>query len=411
MKKQFKLWICYGGILLLLIGCAQERNSSIINEDVEFDREDYQKVVLHNNQLGFDLLASEELKQDGNLFISPISLFMALSMVQNGADGNTLDEMNAVLHSNGMDSLELSKANASWMDILHRDSDHIQLHVANSIWLNNRFSFQEEFAQLNRDYFNAHIEEFDISTDDTVNEMNDWIKRSTNQKIDEVITSPLDSDTVAILLNAIYFKGDWKYEFNKKRTEVSSFYLDDETSKEIPLMMLEEELAYLATDDFQAVSLPYGNEEMSMKVFLPKEEKGLKGFLEMLTYDNWKKWTGDFKKKEGTVYLPSFELEYELVLNNILKELGMESAFDYNADFTRMIEEKDPIWISEVKQKTFLEVNEEGTEAAASTSVGVVTESATLDGPFYMRVDRPFFLAIVDDETETILFMGAIRNP
>jgi len=176
-------------------------------------------------------------------------------------------------------------------------------------------------------------------------------------------------------------------------------------------MKLNKKLLYLENENFQAVSLPYGDGEMSMRVFLPKENIGLIEFKNILIDDDWKKWLAQFNEKEGTILLPKFQMEYEVELNKTLKKLGMATAFDEDAHFTKVIEENDPLWISLVKQKTFIEVNEEGTEAAAVTSIEMDTTSAPIDQPFYMEVNRPFFFAITDDRTNTILFMGSISNP
>src|SRR5690625_2934740 len=178
-------------------------------------------------------------------------------------------------------------------------------------------------------------------------------------------------------------------------------------------MTLDEEFAYMENNDFQAVLLPYGDEEeMSMRVFLPKEDSNLEEFKEMLTLDTWVDWSSEFQEEKGTILLPKFELEYEVILNETLQQLGMESAFNgSSADFSNMIEVEDGLLIDQVKQKTFIEVNEEGTEAAAATSVEMEVTSATIDEPFYMEVNRPFFFTITDDVTGTILFMGEIWNP
>ena len=241
--------------------------------------------------------------------------------------------------------------------------------------------------------------------------INDWVKKSTNNKIDEIIESPLNSDTVTILINALYFKGSWKDEFNKELTEKQTFYLENGKSKNVPLMKLDKKLSYMENEYFQAASLPYSDGKMNMKVFLPKEHFSLNEFKNLLTDDNWKEWLSQFQKKEGTILLPNFKMEYEVELNKTLKKLGMKTAFDRDANFSKVIEENVPLWISLVKQKTFIDVNEEGTEAAAVTAIQMDTESAPADQPFYMEVNRPFFFTISVEATGIILFMGSIANP
>ncbi|WP_169802726.1 serpin family protein [Neobacillus soli] len=400
-------------LFLLVTACGTGNNSGNlqISSDVDFGKNDYKKIIPLNNKLGLELLSGVEADRHGNIFISPMSLFMALSMLSNGADGVTKTEIAKVLQNEGMDVNELNKANVSLMSILNRDSKEIQLNVANSIWLNKDYHFQTEFAQKNKDYFNAKIQEIEINDSQSPKMINNWVKQSTNDKIEKIVDTPLDSSLVAILINAVYFKGNWKYEFDKKLTEKRPFYLDNGTTKEVPVMSLNEKLAYLENENFQAVSLPYGNGEMSMNVFLPMVNSSLVELKKMLTYDNWKTWNSEFHEEKGTIMLPKFQLEYEVLLNDTLKRIGMKTAFSEGAEFTKMIKETDPIWISKVKQKSFIDVNEEGTEAAAATSIEMVKESAPLDGPFHMEVNRPFFISITDNKTDMILFMGSISNP
>ena len=175
-------------------------------------------------------------------------------------------------------------------------------------------------------------------------------------------------------------------------------------------MRLNEELSYLETEKFQAVSLPYEDGKISMKVFAPKEGNSLAEFEKILTNENWDKWLSEFQLKEGTIILPKFQMDYEVLLNEPLQNLGMVTAFDERANFTKMIQESE-IMIDIIKQKTFIDVNEQGTEAAAVTSVEMVLEMASADEPFYMNVNRPFFITITDEETGTILFIGRIANP
>lgn len=398
---------------LLVTGCGTG-NKSLgleISSEVDFGKDDYKKIIPFNNKLGLALLSEVEADGNGNTFISPMSLFMALSMIYNGADGGTKTEIAKVLQNVGMDVTELNKANASMLSKLHSNAKKVQLNVANSIWLNENYHFQTDFAQNNRDYLNAKLQEIDIADSQSPKMINDWVKKSTNDKIEKMVDAPLDPDLVAILINAIYFKGDWKYGFDKKQTEKRTFYLEDGTTKDVPLMTLNEKLAYMENEDFQAVSLPYGEGEMSMKVFLPRENSSLEKFKKMLTNDNWEKWNSEFYENKGIVRLPKFQLEYEVLLNEPLKRLGMTTAFSDGANFTKMVKESDPLMISKVKQKTFIDVFEEGTEAAGATSVEMTKSAAPVDGPFQMEMNRPFFFTITDDETGIVLFMGSISNP
>ena len=411
-KKKIFMSLLLAGLLIIVTACGNgaERGTEI-SKDLAFDKEDYKKVVSANNELGFKLLEEIETDENGNSFISPTSLLMALSMVYNGADGVTKEEIATTLRLESIDVDDLNKANASLISMLHQETDAIQLDIANSIWLNERFHFQDDFALSNKAYFNAAIEEIDITDKGSANRINEWVRKATNEKIEEIVEAPLNPDLVAILVNALYFKGDWTYAFDKEQTNQEPFHLEDGAIKDVSLMTLSEELDYLKNENFQAVKLPYGNEDLSMTVFLPTEETGLEDFKKRLTAETWAIWEAQFRKEEGTVRLPKFQVEYEVLLKDTLQKLGMATAFDRGANFEKMIKEDNPVWISEVKQKTYIDVNEKGTEAAAVTSVEMKTTSAPIDEPFQMKVNRPFFITISDNETNTILFMGSIANP
>ncbi|MFJ7736986.1 serpin family protein [Lysinibacillus sp. NPDC097287] len=410
--KKYIVSLVIISLLVFVIGCGEGSNSKglKISSNAQFGEDDYQKIMSANNQLGFQLLKEASEDEKGNVFISPMSLFMALSMLYNGADGETKEEISKVLHVEGIDVTELNQANASLMSRLNNLSKQIQLNVANSIWLNDNFQFQADFAQSNSDYFNAEIQEINITDSKSPEKINEWVKKSTNGKIDRIVDKPLETELVAMLINAIYFKGDWTHKFDKEQTQKQSFHLKDGTTKDVPLMALNEKLAYLENDKFQAVSLPYGDEAMSMKVFLPKENSSIEELEDMLTVGSWKQWNSAFIKQIGTILLPKFQLEFEVLLNDTLKNLGMTTAFENNANFAKMIQENTSLFISEVKQKTLIDVNEEGTEAAAVTSVSIAETSAPAES-FYMKVNRPFFIAITEESTGAILFMGSISNP
>lgn len=421
MSKKTVIPLLIASLFIILAACGEtletepesETGGTDISKDVQFSEEDYKEIVGGNNALGFKLLEEVAEDENGNVFVSPTSLLMALSMVYNGADGETKDEISQLLQVEGIEPELLNKANASLISQLHEDKKDIELAIGNSIWLNEEFRFKDAFIQDNQDYFNAEVEGIDVADPASADRINNWVQKATNGKIEDIVDSPLDSNLVSILVNAIYFKGDWTYAFDKDRTEAETFQLADGAVKDVSLMTLQEELAYLENDDFQAVKLPYGEEkDMQMTVFLPSEESDLATFKEQLTIENWTSWDEQFRPQEGTVMLPKFQMEYEVMLKDTLQNLGLQSAFDREkADFSQMIEEDGPIWISEVKQKTFIDVHEEGTEAAAATSVEMKTTSAPIDEPFQLKVNRPFFITISDEETKSILFMGEISNP
>lgn len=410
--KRLFVFLIFVSACLLITGCGTANKKPLNRADeVENGMQAYSKVVSSNNKFAFELLSILSEEQE-NVFVSPTSIFSALSMAYNGASSVTKDEMANVLHVGEMNTLELNKETALLIENIRLNSTKdIQMEMGNSIWLNENFHFKKEFANNIETYYDAKTEEIDMLDSRSAKKMNQWVKKSTNGQIDNIIKEPLNPNTIAIILNAIYFKANWKDQFDKNNTENNVFYLLDRKTKEIPFMKLDGKIAYLENDYFQIASLPYSDERMSMNIVLPKEGISLQQIEETLIAENWQQWKASVSKKEGMITLPKFEIEYEVELNEALQRLGMETAFDYNANFENIIEEEVPVWISKVMHKTYIEVNEEGSEVAAATSVEMETTSAPIDNPFIMNVNRPFFTIITDDKTGTILFIGYISNP
>lgn len=396
--------------ILVIVGCGMANEKSLKSE-VPINDQDYSKIVASNNSFAFDLLSLLSEEQE-NAFISPASIFLALSMAYNGADGITKDEIAKVLHIEDLSTTQLNQFNASLMEKIDvQSSNDIQINIGNSIWINENFHFKDGFVQNTTKYYQAEIDEVDMLDEKSLKKMNKWVKKSTKGNIKEIINEPLSPDTVAIILNAIYFNGDWKHAFNTSKTKDSTFYLMDGTTKTISYMELNETIAYLENDYFQIASLSYSNEKMSMNIVLPKEDISLQQIEDMFTVENWMQWKGSLSKKEGTIVLPKFQIEYEMALKEGLQQLGMTTAFEETANFKKMVKEEVPIYISQVMHKTYIDVNEKGTEASAATSVEMETTSAPIDNPFLMDVNRPFFTIITDDDTGAILFIGNISNP
>ncbi|UCB52669.1 MAG: serpin family protein, partial [Candidatus Zixiibacteriota bacterium] len=234
---------------------------------------------------------------------------------------------------------------------------------------------------------------------------------NTNGKITQIVDPPIDPLMVMFLINAIYFKGTWTCEFDKELTKDADFFLPNGSRKPCKLMTREDEFRYFENSDFQAIDLPYGDGDFSMIVFLPRRNTNIDSLIADLNQENWDRWISSFSERKGTLELPRFTLKYELKLNDVLKALGMAIAFQpFVADFSNMCKARGDLYISEVKHKTFVEVNEEGTEAAAVTSVGVAITSVD-PTVFWMRIDRPFIFAIRENRSQTLLFVGKIVEP
>lgn len=368
------------------------------------------KLVDANTTFGFKLF-QEILKQDSkkNIFISPTSVAIALSMTYNGASGETQQAMAKALELQGMNLQEINQANNSLKSALENADPAVQMSIANSLWAKKGISFKPEFMQANQQFYGAKVTELDFAKPDASNIINGWVKENTRGKIDQIV-GQLKPDDVLFLINAIYFKGNWTKKFDKNQTTEHPFYLAGGGQKQHPMMSQSGKYRYFENETFQAVSLPYGKGRMSLYVFLPSKNTSLDSFQQQLTSENWKQWINQLRMRQGSIQLPRFKFEYDTKLNNALKALGMETAFSSSANFSNMTSAS--VAINEVKHKTFVEVNEEGTEAAAATSVGIALTSAqTPQEPFKMVVDRPFFCAIRDNQTGTILFMGSIKEP
>ncbi|MCR3922489.1 MAG: serpin family protein [Firmicutes bacterium] len=401
MKKNIIVVLALALLLLPLAGCALlERNEVIAAKEVDA------RLVEANTGFAFRLF-NELLKGDEeNVFYSPASVALALSMTYNGAAGDTEKEM---AHTMGIENLtldELNAANKDLLTILQNPDQNVETSIANSLWPAEGAPLVEEFTKRNEEFYNADVTRVDFTSHDAVDIVNGWVADNTNNRIEKLFDE-LKPTTRLVLVNAIFFKGGWTHTFDKEATADADFHLPVGRRKTVPMMYQQNTLSCLEGDNFKAVRLPYGQERVSMYVFVPETE--LSTFTDQLTSSQWEEWLNSFSEKEdATVFLPRFSAEYKTELINPLMQLGMVAAFGGGADFSG-ITPGGGWFISQIVHQANLDVNEEGTEAAAATGVAM-DESAPLD-PFTLRADRPFFFAICDDLTGTILFMGTITNP
>ena len=370
-----------------------------------------QKATQAHNALGFNLLKQLAGDDEKNVVISPLSISLAFSMVYNGAGGETEMEMAEVLQVDNLDRDQLNQENLALTQDLESADPKVELSIANSIWVRKGIDFNQSFLDLNRIYYRAKVSTLDFSLPTAAPTINAWVNQNTKGKIDSIVTPPIDPMLVMYLINAVYFKGSWTMEFDPELTMEGDFGLTNGSAVPVDYMnQNRDDFHYFENDNFQAINLPYGEDEkLSMVVFLPKG--GLTDLSPQLDLNNWKEWLESFEVKEGDLTLPKFKIEYETALIEPLKRLGMKKAFDHSlADFAGIA---DWLFISEVKHKTFIEVNEEGTEAAAVTSIGMMDSGAIIpkNETFRMIVNRPFFFAIVDSVSQQVLFTGLIYNP
>ncbi|MDD4960709.1 MAG: serpin family protein, partial [Candidatus Marinimicrobia bacterium] len=346
------------------------------------------------------------LQEDENVMISPFSISTALSMTYNGARGETQTAMAEVLGYSDMSTVDVNRAYRNLITYLGAADDKVTLNIANSIWYDEIFHIVPEFLSVNRDDYDAEVRALDFHDPASIDTINDWVCEKTNEKI-ETIIDEIPANTMMYLINALYFKAAWTWEFDPELTENMNFRNYDGSTVSIAMMSQKADLDYYRNDDCQVVDLPYGDGKYSLTIILPAYDTDINAFIAEMTQSEWDTLTTSFPEEKTAVdvYLPRFTLEYKAKLKEVLIALGMEVAFDGRADFSG-IYAPGGIWINDVYHKTFMEVNEEGTEAAAATVVEVVYESA---GPV-MMIDRPFFFVIREKESGTMFFMGKMLS-
>ncbi|MFN0221656.1 serpin family protein [Paenibacillus sp. KR2-11] len=368
-------------------------------------------VVTAQNAFSLNLhrqLAAEHRTE--NIFVSPYSVASALSMVYHGADGTTRQEIGRVLQAEGMNLEEWSRGSRVLKDLLEHSGKGNRLNIANSIWLREGFPVREEFIKRNREEYGAEVSELDFANDSAADTINKWVRKRTEEKIQGIVQAPISEDLVMYLIDAVYFHGTWALPFMKGDTEQAPFYSSPDAPAEVMMMKQSGRFAYQREDGYQAIRLPYQGDKINMLVVLPDEGWSLAGLQEKL-WNDAAFWTRQMPDVEGTIELPRLKLEASYDLIPSLKGLGMREAFGDRADF-RGISDRS-VMISEAAHKTYLRVDEQGTEAAAVTSIGVVKVSAEkgVGDPFHMTVNRPFLLAIQSSETGSLLFLGTIHKP
>lgn len=370
-------------------------------------------IIQASNNFGLHLHQQLLKEKPGqNVFLSPLSITTALAMVYNGSGGETKAELERVLGWNNQSVDQINEGYRELLRLLSQPGEGITLQLADSVWHNEKVTVNPNFSSIIKDSYNAEIKPIDTDTPEkSAKQINTWIADHTEGMIDKLIEpNSIDSSLIMILLNAVYFNGTWKDQFDASLTKDKSFQLADGSDLKIPFMNRTGQYAYTKNNDYEAIRIPYGRGQMSMVVFLPSAGSSLQTFQEKL-------WNGkvglleQWKKSYGSIQLPKFSISYSATLNESLQALGMKQSFSDAADFSGLSNVPN-VRISEIKHKSKIEVSEEGTKAAAVTSVETVATSAEVPlEPFDMIVNRPFFFAIVDEQSDAVLFTGSIYNP
>lgn len=368
------------------------------------------EVIASDNVFGLELF--QKVAGNGgsseNIFISPTSVALALAMTYNGSDGGTMTAMENTLGKNGLTLEEINGSYKSLIDALVSADPDVLLEIANSIWYRQGFSVLPEFVDANQEYYDAEVSDLDFNLPGAPDVINTWVDEKTHGRITEIIQQ-IPAETVMYLINAIYFKGTWLYEFDEELTADDQFYAAG-NSVTVPFMVQEAGVGYAANDDFSMIELPYGQGNFSMVVMLPNEGHATDDILPLLTSENWDQWLDAMTTQDVMIKLPKFKFEYKNQLNDELSDMGMGVAFTDMADFTK-INPAGNLFISKVLHKSFIEVNEEGTEAAAVTSVEISLTSFPGTQPLQFVADHPFVFAIREKDTGAILFMGLMQDP
>lgn len=356
--------------------------------------------------------------EDENILFSPLSIALAMGVMELGAQGSTLKE---IRHSMGYDGLKNGEEFSFLKDfsnMVSAEESQYVMKIANSLFVQNGFHINDEFLQMMKKYFNAEVNHVDFSQNVAVaNYINKWVENYTNSLLKDLV-SPRDFDSVThlALINAVYFKGNWKSQFRPENTRTFSFTKDDESEVQIPMMYQQGEFYYGEFSDgsneaggiYQVLEIPYEGDEISMMLVLSRQEVPLATLEPLLKAQLIEEWTNSVKKQKVEVYLPRFTVEQEIDLKDTFKALGVTEIFNKDANLTAMSDKKE-LFLSKIVHKSFIEVNEEGSEAAAASGMIAISRMAVLYPQ--VIVDHPFLFLIKIRKTGTILFMGRVMHP
>ena len=362
-------------------------------------------------QFGFDALrALRAERPDANVFISPTSIGIALAMAANGAEGPTRTAMLATLGEQGETIDSLNAANQALIAQLG-GSKAVQLSIANALWVQQGFAINPAFATTLQTSYGSQAENLDFHTSAAPAAINTWAAKHTNDRVQKIVDH-IDPSTIVMLTNAVAFKGTWTLPFDPASTHPHDFTTAAGSVRSVPMMRHAADYAYANAGEIETIRLPYADGSFAMYVVLPQDAAAMDGFLRSLTPDSFAAFLSSLNEGPGTIELPRFTIAYGATLNPMLDKLGMGIAFGDGANFDGIHKAPPGIQISDVRHASFLKVDEEGTEAAAITSVGMRTMAVMRrPPPFHMIVDRPFFLAIRDERSGQILFTGTIADP
>ncbi len=398
--------------ILVLTSC-QKQPGPDYTPQIDFqENKKAANLIAADNAFAFDLLKEVDgFTDEINYMISPLSVSIALGMTMNGAEGQTEDAFVETLGFGGMNPSDINFVHGALIEHLHKVDPKVTMEVANSIWVNQLYTILKEFADTNKHYYNAEIRNLEFINPEGVNIINKWVEEKTHGKIKDVLDY-IPSDAVMYLINALYFYGNWKYEFEEDPDFKINFNNADGTREMTPAMKLESDLEIMTNESMTAVDLPYGNDKFSMVLLLPAGDKSVDDLVSELDLQTWNDWMDNFYTSGVRLEMPKFKHDYKVLLNQPLSNMGLDIAFSGSAEFPDMLEGTSNLAISRVIHQTFIDVNEKGTEAAAVTVIEMEHTSAGGGGSARLiRLDRPFLYVIREKTSNAIVFMGRVGNP
>jgi len=409
MKTMTKILTASFFCICIFFACSSDDTNNKVPQDKAKPidiRSGFDEKLKQDNNFAFDLLkTTNKYNNKPNLFISPLSVSMALNMTLNGANGETREEMLTALRVNGYNVDEINEYSKTLREALINIDPSSVFTMANSIWYKLNLSVKSNFIETNRTNYNAEIKEVDFLNPNTLKQINSWCAYNTNNKIPKVLDY-IPGNAVMYLINAIYFKGIWKYEFDKKDTRKEIFTNSNQQKQEVQMMKQNSSLYYSADSNCQYLELPYGNEAFSMVLMLPHENRTTDDIIDNLNSKTWNSALSGMRERKINLELPRFKTEGNYGLHEkILPEMGMKRAFGADADFSNIADDMS-LAISRIIHKTMVEVNEEGSEAAAVTVVEIFESTGIVKPEF--KVNKPFLFAIKEKSTGVIIFIGKI---
>jgi serine protease inhibitor len=395
---------------LMFLSCHKTTNEILpVNPVPILLTSDQVSLIESENSFAFDIFKkiNENSEVSENVIISPLSISYALSMTLNGADGSTRDAMLEALRVVGSTPEIINNSYKNLSEALLNIDKRVLITIANSVWIEQNFIVKKPFTDILTEFYNAESKSFDITDPLAPKEMNVWIESKTNGLIKNMVDK-LNDNSVMILINAIYFKGKWKSQFDIANSVQGLFYKPGGASAEVPMMKQTRDFKIFTGEGFVMAEFPYGQGNFVMDILLPDDKNGLNSILPLLNDNNYKEWLNTMSEKKIDLTFPRFKYGYKKQLKDILTNMGMGIAFTDNADFLN-ISDSD-LLINDVTHQAFIETNEEGTEAAAATIVDIGTTSMPAD-PIVFNIDHAFIYIIRETTTNSILFMGKVADP